>query len=289
MTHGKLVECTGASMTKLLGHMLARPPADMQLDGGLAASPENAVKLIRDAPRLLVLLGSGASAGYGVPINLATSSEADPLVRYGPVRQAVLALGEEDIDGLYHHLASLLLAVRPGAFVRDGQLLGTSTAVVSTNIDDLATRAGLPELQLHGTTGRLQCAPCDLTWGAGREWPPDNCPMCGRRPLCNVPTDTLNEDDVVWRWIHQDQREARRLLDEAAGAPLTVVAIGMAMHVHTLTPELQLLVQGRALRADRTSVVWINLTGHGGALPGAMELRGDAAETVTRMLRAAKQ
>ena len=48
-------------------------------------------------------------------------------------------------------------------------------------------------------------------------------------------------------------------------------------------PSTGLLVQGRALRGDRTSVVWVNLTGHGGALPGAMELRGDAAETVTQM------
>lgn len=268
-------------MRALLGHLISRPLPSAQLDGGLAPSPANAVQLLRAAPKLLVLLGSGASAGYGIPINLASSSETNPLRRYGPVREAVLALGEAEIGGLYDNLHRLLRAIGPEACGVDG---GPSSAIVSTNIDDLATRAGLEELQLHGSTGRLQCAPCDSTWLAGRTWPPADCPTCGRRPLCNVPTNTLNEEDVVWRWIHEDHRKAREFLARAAGAPLAVLAIGVATHVHTLTPELQLIVEERAARGDTTRVVWANLHGHGGALPGAMELTGDAAETVAAML-----
>jgi len=283
----RLVECEGALMRAACAHLLPQLPRDgVVLDGGLQATVENAVVLLQSAPRVVILLGSGASAGYDIPINLASSSEKDPLRRYGPVRQAVLALGEDEIGGLYDNLRQLRIAIRKDAHARDGQLLCTSTAVISTNIDDLATRAGLPELQLHGTTARLQCAPCDMTW-VDRDWPPNNCPQCGRRPLFNVPTNTLDEEDVVWRWIRQDRNAARKFLDDAAGAPLTVLALGIATHVHTLTPELQLVVEARAARGDETSVVWANQRSNSDALPGAMELIGDATETVARMLQCA--
>lgn len=284
LCNGRLIECEGEQMRTLCAHLLPQPCYGGILDGGLEATVESAVSLLRSAPRVVVLLGSGASAGYGIPINLASSSETDPLKRYGPVRQAVLSLGEDELGGLYDQLRQLLLAIRPRAHMEDGRLIDASTAVISTNIDDLATRAGLTELQLHGSTGRLQCAPCGLTWLAGREWPPANCPACGQRPICNLPTNTLDEEDVVWRWIHEAHREAREFLDGAAGAPLAVLALGVATHVHTLTPELQLVIEARTACGDATSVVWANLHGHGGALPGAMELTGDAVETVAQML-----
>lgn len=292
LTAGRLVECEGDAMTRLLGHMLARPPPPSgapPLDGGLAAGAANAIRLLRAAPRTLVLLGSGASAGYGLP-TIDQLPRADPLTRYGVVRQAALKIGEQEIvGGLYGDLRRLLQrvdATRCGA--TRGAGADRSTAVVSTNIDDLAKRAGLDELQLHGTTGRLQCARCDQTWPSGDEWPPASCPSCGRPPLCNVPTDTLEEDDVVWRWIRRDHQAALRIVEEAADGPLAVLAIGVATHVHTLTPELQLILEARAARGVPSSVVWVNQRGHGGALPGAMELLGDAAATIKDMLHSAQ-
>ena len=85
------------------------------------------------------------------------------------LRRAVLALGEAEMDGLYESLVTLLRVLKGGnnPFLGGGcadlsSSLGDSTAIVSTNIDDLAKRTGLDELQLHGSTGRLQCAPCDI-------------------------------------------------------------------------------------------------------------------------------
>jgi len=271
LCEGRLVECEGAAMRKLCGHLLPRPPGAL-LDGG-DATAANAVALLRAAPKVLVLLGSGASANYGIPINLASSAETDPLARYSPVRRAVLALGAGAVGGLYRDLRALL------------ESLDADAGVVSTNIDDLATRAGLDELQMHGSTGRLQCAPCGLTWAAGAALPPRDCAGCGRRPLFNLPTNTLDEDDVVWTEIRRAHASANAFLDSAAGAPLAVLAIGVATHVHTLTPELQLVLEARAAP---TSVVWCNIRGHDGALPGAMELLGDAAETVAELRRLAE-
>lgn len=287
LTAGRLVECEGQAMVELMGHMLARPPPSgpQQLDGGLAASPANALRLLRAASRTLVLLGSGASAGYGVP-TIDQLPRADPLTRYGVVRQAVLKIGEEEVGGLYRNLRRLLLEI--DAQRSGGPSPDKLTAVVSTNIDDLAKRAGLDELQLHGSTGRLQCARCDQTWPSGQDWPPAGCPSCGQPPVFNVPTDTLKEEDVVWRWIRQDHQAALRFLEQAADAPLAVLAIGVATHVHTLTPELQLILEARAARGAASSVVWINQQGQGGALPGAMELIGDAAATVEGMVQSSR-
>ena len=284
LTAGRLVECKGEAMVKLMGQMLARPPPSgvQQLDGGLAASPANALRLLRAAPRTLVLLGSGASAGYGIP-TIDQLPRADPLTRYGVVRQAVLKISEQEIGGLYGNLGRLLLGI--DAQRSGGPAPDETTAIISTNVDHLAKRAGLNELQLHGTTGRLQCARCDQTWPSGQDWPPAGCPSCNSAPLFNVPTDTLEEEDVVWRLIRQDHQSALRYLKQAANAPLAVLAIGVATHVHTLTPELQLILEARAARGVASSVVWINQQGQGGELPGAMELIGDAAATVEAMLQ----
>ena len=258
-------------MVALLGHLLPQPPTPAPvLDGGLAASVPNALGLLRAAPRALVLLGSGASAGYGVPINLASSTETQPLARYGPVRRAAVAAPEH---GLYTDLKAVL------------GCLGHPAAVVSTNIDGLGCRAGLAELQLHGTTARLQCAPCGRIWPTPAEWPPADCDRCGGRPLYNLPTNTLNEEDVVWDLIEEDRGRATDFLAGAAGAPLCVLAIGIATHLHSLTPELRLIIEARASRGDSTSVVWLNMAPAGelGAGSGAMEVLGDAAETVRRL------
>lgn len=268
-------------MQSLCGHLMPQPCPGAILDGGLDATVDNALALMREA-RILLLIGSGASAGYGIPIKLASSTETDPLVRYYPVRRAVLALGEDE-TGLYDDLRDLFALTQ----VRDEDL-----TVVSTNIDDLAKRAGLDELQLHGTTGRLQCARCDITWLSGADWPPCGCPTCGDAPIFNVPTNTLAEEDVVWRWMHADRKAATEFLDAPSGTPLTVLAIGIATHVHTLTPELQLLVE----RGLVTNVIWVNQepASHGGKLVqgaarGPLEMLGDAGDTVKAMLHAAQK
>jgi len=273
LTNGRLVECEGAAMRRLCGHLLPRPPA---LPSG-AGTPENVLAKLRTVPRVLVLLGSGASANYGIPINLASSDEADPLTRYAPVRQAVLELGDGEIGGLYRDLRALLDA------------LAAEAGVVSTNIDDLATRAGLDELQLHGSTGSLQCDACGVTWAADADWPPADCATCGKRPRFNLPTNTLCEEEVVWTEINKAHRASREFLAAAAGAPLAVLAVGVATHVHSLTPELQLVLEARAGSGDRTDVAWINLRSHDGAVPGALELLGDAGATVAELRRLAER
>ena len=224
--------------------------------------------------------------------------------------------------------------------------LAAEAGVVSTNIDDLATRAGLDELQLHGSTGSLQCDACGVTWAADADWPPADCATCGKRPRFNLPTNTLCEEEVVWTEInkahrasraaapspeearrgdaaaptlnysmetrrrrgadpelfHRDasrrptvdseetgRRRRREFLAAAAGAPLAVLAVGVATHVHSLTPELQLVLEARAGSGDRTDVAWINLRSHDGAVPGALELLGDAGATVAELRRLAER
>ena len=187
----RLVDAEGEQMLRLVssllpqGHALAVEPG-LRRDGtgthatepppepppsGVAA----AAAALRGAERLLLLLGSGASASYGVPVNLTVSEHAGQLARYGPVRRAALAA---PVGGTYAVLRRLLVALghgpqpptdgssaasRSGPGSGSGSGSGTGTGrgngcgtacVVSTNIDGLALREGLPELQLHGT------APC---------------------------------------------------------------------------------------------------------------------------------
>lgn len=97
-----------------------------------------------------------------MPVNLsALSASAGPLERYAPVRHAALAA---PAGGTYARLRRLIVALGHGAAlprgeeemeVEEARPVGTepppSLCVVSTNIDGLAEREGLPELQLHGT------------------------------------------------------------------------------------------------------------------------------------------
>lgn len=273
LTPGRLVEATGAAMLELLGALLPHSSAAIELDGGRSATVAAAASLLRAAPCIVVLLGSGASASYGVPTKLAASTENVPLKRYGPVRETAM---RAPTHGLYGDLKRLLAA------------LDAESCIVSTNIDGLATREGLKELQLHGTTARMQCAACQTVWPTPAGWslrePPTTCSGCGRLALFNLPTNVLDEDDIVWRDIERDRDEARAFLDAAAGAPLAFLAIGTATHVHSLTPELRLVVEARAARGDATQVVWVNRDASGldraGYGRGPLELLGDAAEVV---------
>jgi NAD-dependent SIR2 family protein deacetylase len=298
----RLVQCEGVALQKLCGHLMPQPCPGLVLDGNCNHDPLDAVMLLRRAPKTLILLGAGASAGYNIPINLASSTETNPLVRYGPVRQAVLRLQHAGAEhGLYDHLLALLSALDISAGAHDIASAQESTAdcaVVSTNIDDLAKRSGMKELQLHGSTGRLQCAPCGQTWPTDELWPPADCPRCGRRPICNLPTNTLDEEDVVWDTILEDREVAIAFLEgcerPAPSSPtaLTVLAIGIATHVHSLSPELRLIIERRARKGLETNVIWVNKEAPGepfvrGAARGPLELLGDATKTVSAMLDAA--
>ena len=138
----------------------ATPAAAAAATATAAAAAAAAATALRGAERLLLLLGSGASASYGVPVSLSVSEHAGQLARYSPVRRAAL---DAPSGGTYSALRRLLAALGHGPQPSTG---GSSTAsaasvascsgcgstcVVSTNIDGLARREGLPELQLHGT------------------------------------------------------------------------------------------------------------------------------------------
>jgi len=277
----RLVEASGQKMSALLGSLLPQSNPTVQLNGGLGSNDKyknmkDALTLLSNAPRTLVLLGSGASASYNVPINLSVSDETIPLVRYAPVRHAALRAPSV---GLYTDLKKLL------------DTLKSEICVVSTNIDGLAQREGLRELQLHGTTARLMCTPCQYIWDTPTSWPPGTCPKCDGPPLFNLPTDLLHHDDVVWYDIEKDRAEAIDFLKRAVGEPLGVLAIGTATHVHSLTPELRLIIETRAKYNDITNVVWVNLnTSHLDSLgyaSGPLELLGDSKIIIEELTRIA--
>ena len=170
----RLVDAEGDQMLRLVSTLLPRldhdttrpcelstdppPPATAAIAATSTAAA--AAAALRGAERLLLLLGSGASASYGVPVSLSVSEHAGQLARYSPVRRAAL---DAPSGGTYSALRRLLAALGHGpqpstggsstasaasAASRSGR---GSTCVVSTNIDGLAWREGLPELQLHGT------------------------------------------------------------------------------------------------------------------------------------------
>ena len=169
----RLVDAEGDQMLRFvstllprLGHGAIRPcelptdPPPPTTAATAATAAAAAAIALRGAERLLLLLGSGASVSYGVPVSLSVSEHAGQLARYSPVRRAALAAPS---GGTYLALRRLLAALGHGPQPSTG---GSSTAsaasvascsscgstcVVSTNIDGLARREGLPELQLLGT------------------------------------------------------------------------------------------------------------------------------------------
>ena len=129
-----------------------------------------------------------------------------------------------------------------------------------------------------------------------------------------MPTASLEEEEVVWTHIHGDVAAARRFVADAAGGSLAVLAVGVApTHVHSLAPELRLLLEARAACGDATRVVWVNREPAGALqprpVPGPvtrdmprseprsaemaevppLELLGDAAEVVGKLVAAAEE
>ena len=136
----RLVEMQGEQMMRVVGKLLPRRSSSSTAESSSAAapppaSPAAAVATLRSADCLMVMLGSGASASYDVPVNLAAlSASVGPLERYAPVRHAALAASA---GGSYARLRRLLAAVGHGGG-------SASLCVISTNIDGLASREGLP-------------------------------------------------------------------------------------------------------------------------------------------------
>ena len=77
-----------------LGHGAIRPcelptdPPPPTTAATAATAAAAAAIALRGAERLLLLLGSGASVSYGVPVSLSVSEHAGQLARYSPVRRA---------------------------------------------------------------------------------------------------------------------------------------------------------------------------------------------------------
>lgn len=100
-------------------------------------------------------------------------------------------------------------------------------------------------------------------------------------------------DDVVWDIIEKDRAEAVNFHKEACATPLTVLTIGTNTHVHSLTPELRLIIESRAAHNSTTHVIWVNLSSSGlddtlgYGSKQLLELLGDSKGTLEQSASAA--
>ena len=261
-------------------------------------------------PPLLVLLGSGASAAYGVRPNYGPGdAEGDASLgvneRYWRVlKDSAAAATSGTPDACFYS--------RLGAFLRARK--GASACVATTNIDGLAGRwldaGGAPctALELHGSVLRLQCAtrgaPCcdsvrptpleDVaasTSASECEW---SCETCGGRMRLNVssfddePGDVLDVEDVQERLQAFAGDHLLRGGEGPSTPTLHVLVVGCGEHVHSLVHEARAVACERALAGLGTRVACVNPCDAGARAfgEGCLQVGATAEELGLAMVRA---
>ncbi len=157
--------------------------------------PEEAIKAIKEANKLVVLTGAGISAESGVP----TFRGKNGLwKRFRPEELATPTAFKKDpklVWEWYNWRRGLIAPIEPNEahrLIAEMEKLYPEFIVITQNIDGLHKKAGSKKvIELHGNIWRVKCTKCKFK-EENRQVPlkelPPKCPKC----------QSLLRPDVVW-------------------------------------------------------------------------------------------
>ncbi len=248
-------------------------------------TPPDLVERLRNARRVLVLTGAGASAESGIPTfrdaltGLWSRFDAESLATPG-----AFARDPELVWGWYEWRRMKALLAEPNPGHRAIAALATRVphlTLVTQNVDHLHERAGSPQvLHLHGSLHSPRCARCGQPQAlppgipqepeGGRRLAPPRCALCGGpvRP------------GVVWFGESLPETELARAWASAQGCELCL-SVGTSGLVYPAAdlPRVALAAGATLAQVNPTATPIDDLAHH--------NLRGTAGAILPGLVRAA--
>jgi NAD-dependent deacetylase len=232
---------------------------------------QRAVGALRDAERVVVLTGAGASRESGLP----TFREAQTGLwsRYSPEDLATPGAFARDPALVWRWYAwrrGLVAAAQPNAAhhaIAEMQRRIEHCTLVTQNVDGLHRRAGSePVIELHGDITRIRCSRCGRVEAEPGEGEPPPCAACG----------AFLRPDVVWFGEVLPEAALARAAEEAASCDV-LLSVGTSGVVYPAAGLVTLAARAGA------AVLVVNPDA-GAAPPGALLLQAAACSVLPRLV-----
>lgn len=168
--------------------------------------------------KILFYCGAGVSVDSGLPAfrtgegALWNGHAVDEICNYPKWRSAVRSPSRADlerINSFYENFRDKVAAAKPNAFHHYVAAIGAS--VITTNVDDLFERAGVPPekvTHLHGTINKWRCTAHNGIFDINESKTPDRCP----KMKCN--SRFIKTDVCFYEEIAQGYKEGIREINK---------------------------------------------------------------------------